>query len=292
MSAMDLLHPTRGLPVLLAPSFPGMLQKALQQPTKCSCNHLHFCFATTYIFGLQLSTFLLCNKHDDDKKDMDRLRNLIKCYDEKHHIEAKFYCYENGSKLLSAIPELVPDMIFLDINMGELDGLTLAKKIRERYEDVPIVLVTAFINYALDGYKVRASRFLVKDDLDKTLPECMDDICRQIQRKTKHMLFTCVEGDVDIKLSEIIFIETTGHKSIIHLGSRDYHLYESMDDMDRRLKTFGFLRVHQSFMVGIRHIRTINNYILTLDTGYEIKIPKARYKQVRRERALYVGKQL
>lgn len=42
--------------------FPGMLQKVLQQPTKCSCNHLHLCFAITYIFGLQLSTFLFYNK--------------------------------------------------------------------------------------------------------------------------------------------------------------------------------------------------------------------------------------
>ena len=232
---------------------------------------------------------LIC---DDGKKDMDRLQNLIKRYDEKHHIEAKFYCYENGSKLLSAIPELVPDIIFLDINMDELDGLTLAKKIRERYEDVPIVLVTAFINYALDGYKVRASRFLVKDDLDKTLPECMDDICRQIRKKKKNMLFSCVEGDVDIKLAEIVFIETTGHKSTIHLKEQDYHLYESMDDLESKLGAYGFIRVHQSFMVNARHVRSINNYTLTLDTGYEIKVPKARYKQVRQERTLYMGKSL
>ena len=232
---------------------------------------------------------LIC---DDDKKDTERLKSLIERYDDQKHIGIDMFCYECGASLISAMAAIVPDIIFLDINMEMMDGLTLAGKIREIYEDVPIVFVTAFINYALDGYKVRASGFLVKDDLDKTFPECMDDICRQIHRKTKHMLFTCVEGDVDIKLSEIVYIETTGHKSIIHLGSRDYHLYESMDDMERKLKAYGFLRVHQSFMVGIRHIRTINNYILTLDTGYEIKIPKARYKQVRQERALYVGKQI
>ena len=232
---------------------------------------------------------LIC---DDDKKDMERLKSLIERYDGQKRIGAHVFCYENGAALISAMDAIEPDIIFLDINMDKMDGLALAEKIREKYEEVPIVLVTAFINYALDGYKVRANRFLVKDDLDKTLPECMDDICRQIQKKTKHMLFACVEGDVDIKLSEIVFIETTGHKSIIHLGSGDYRLYESMDDLERKLKAFGFLRVHKSFMVGIRHIRTINNYILTLDTGYEIKIPKARYKQVRQERALYVGKSL
>ncbi len=168
----------------------------------------------------------------------------------------------------------------------------IAEKVREWNEDVPIILVTAYINYAVDGYKVSANRFLVKDDLDKTFPECMDDICRRISRKAKHMIFPCVEGDVDIKLTDIVFIETTGHKSIIHLKNEEYHLYESMDDLESRLKTFGFLRVHQSYMVGIRHISTINNYILTLDTGYLIKIPKARYKQVRQDRALYVGRSL
>ena len=120
----------------------------------------------------------------------------------------------------------------------------------------------------------------------------MDDICRQIRKKTKNMLFSCVEGDVDIKLAEIVFIETTGHKSTIHLNEQDYHLYESMDELECRLGAYGFIRVHQSFMVNARHVRSINNYILTLDTGYEIKVPKARYKQVRQERTLYMGKSL
>lgn len=120
----------------------------------------------------------------------------------------------------------------------------------------------------------------------------IDDICDQIQKRKKEMLFSCVEGEVRIKLSEIIFVETTGHKSIIHLETNDYHLYESMDEMEKRLKMFGFIRVYQSFLVNASHIRSINNYILTLDTGYEIKIPKARYKKVREERSLFLGKSL
>lgn len=229
---------------------------------------------------------------DDEKRDIKRLVSLLEKYSEDKKMDVSIYTYETASDLIAAMSENEWDIIFLDINMEGMDGLSLASRIREKDEEVPIILVTAFINYALDGYKVRASRFLVKDDLDKTLPECMDDICIQLQKKKKNMLFNCVEGDVDIMLSEIVFIETTGHKSIIHLGSEDYHLYESMDELENRLKVYGFIRVHQSYMVNIRHIRSINNYVLTLDTGYEIKIPKARYKQVRQERALYVGKAL
>ncbi len=229
---------------------------------------------------------------DDNTNDVNILKELIAQYDSKKGINAKVFSYGSSDDFLKDIDTVDADIIFLDINMDGIDGLSLAKKIRLKNEDVPIVLVTAFINYALDGYKVRATRFLVKDDLDKTFCECMDDICDQIQKRKKEMLFSCVEGEVRIKLSEIIFVETTGHKSIIHLETNDYHLYESMDEMEKRLKMFGFIRVHQSFLVNASHIRSINNYILTLDTGYEIKIPKARYKKVREERSLFLGKSL
>ena len=84
------------------------------------------------------------------------------------------------------------DIIFLDINLTGIDGIKTARRIREIYPDVPIVFITAYINYALDGYKVRANRFLVKEDLEHTFPECMDDICREISRKTKSMVFRCI----------------------------------------------------------------------------------------------------
>ena len=229
---------------------------------------------------------------DDDKIDTQRLSELLEKYSTDKQMDIEIYTYETALALLAVMPENEWDIIFLDINMEGMDGLNLAEKIREKQEYVPIILVTAFINYALDGYKVRASRFLVKDNLDKTLPECMDDVCRQIQKKTKNMIFDCVEGDVDIELIDIVFVETTGHRSIIHLKSEDYHIYESMDEIESKLKMYGFIRVHKSFLVNVRHIRGINNYVCTLDTGYEIRVPKARYKQVRQERALYVGKLL
>ncbi|MCI9442899.1 MAG: hypothetical protein HFH15_17235 [Ruminococcus sp.] len=59
------------------------------------------------------------------------------------------------------------------------DALEAAGKIKAECPKVHIVLVTAYVNYALDGYKVKASRFLLKDDLEQTLQECVDDILRE-----------------------------------------------------------------------------------------------------------------
>ena len=90
--------------------------------------------------------------------------------------------------------------IFLDINM---DGLETARKIKAECSKVHIVLVTAYVNYALDGYKVKASRFLLKDDLEQTLQECMDDILREIRQEERVVEFGFVEGNVRLKVDDI-----------------------------------------------------------------------------------------
>ena len=173
---------------------------------------------------------------DDDKKDIARLKKLIEAYDAYNNVGFSILEYESGSELLRDFSNGdYVDIIFLDINMDDIDGLSVAKKIREEMDDVPIVLVTAFMNYALEGYKVRASRFLIKDDLDKTFDECMDDICKDIRKKTKAITFNCVEGEMRLKASDIILIETSGHKNLIKLKNVTYQIYKKLDDLEEML---------------------------------------------------------
>ena len=230
---------------------------------------------------------------DDDKKDIARLKKLIEAYDADNNIGFSVSEYESGTEMLKAVSSGEDvNIIFLDINMDDMDGLSVAKKIREEMDDVPIVLVTAFMTYALDGYKVKASRFLIKDDLDKTFDECMDDICKDIRKKSKTIAFNCVEGEMRLKASDIILIETSGHKNLIKLKNETYQIYEKLDVLEEMLKGYGFLRTHNSFLVNMAHIRGINSYVLTLDDGRQLPVPKARYKQVRQEYTLFVGKEL
>ena len=60
--------------------------------------------------------------------------------------------------------------------MHWMDGLKTSIRIKEKYPKLPVVLVTAYMNYSLDGYKVKASRFLLKYNLADTIEECMDEL--------------------------------------------------------------------------------------------------------------------
>ena len=97
------------------------------------------------------------------------------------------------------------------------------------------------------------------------------------------LLLSCVEGNVSVGAFEIIYIETMGHRNIVHLKDQDFHIYEKLDTFEQLLRAYGFLRVHKSYLVNMQHIRNINSYVMTLDNGVELSVPKARYKEVKRE---------
>lgn len=198
--------------------------------------------------------------------------------------------YPSGVALCSDMNRLKAyTVIFLDINMEKTDGLMTAKKIRDIYPELPIVLATAFLNYVLEGYKVKASRFLIKDDLEITLPECLNEILEELRNKNQKVSFSFVEGSVELEAWKIIYIETERHKNIFHTADAAYGLYRKLDEIETELVPYGFLRVHQSFLVNMRYVEKISSYVLRLTTGTEISVPKSRYPEVKRKYAAYKG---
>ena len=151
------------------------------------------------------------------------------------------------------------------------------------------MLVTAYVNYALDGYKVKASRFLLKDDLEQTLQECMDDILREIRQEEQVVEFGFVEGNVRLKVDNIIYIETSKHKNVFYTAGETYSIYKKMDELEAELAGMGFVRIHQSFLINMRYIGKLSSYVMVLTTGKEISVSKSRYPEVKRQYTLFKG---
>lgn len=110
---------------------------------------------------------IICDDRIDDRKN---LSDLLSDYGEKKNYEFAITEYDSGEQLCEEQSALEAcQILFLDINMQGMDGLKTAMRIKEKYPKLPVVLVTAYMNYALDGYKVKASRFLLKDNLADTI---------------------------------------------------------------------------------------------------------------------------
>lgn len=227
---------------------------------------------------------------DDCQADREVLINLLRNYEKKSGEQFNITEYDSGTGLCEDQAALSNcQIVFLDINMEEQDGLKTAIKIKELYPDIYIVLVTAYMSYSLEGYKVKASRFLLKDDLEHTIKECMDSLIGELHKKDCYVEFSFVEGQIRLQTDDIIYIETAKHKNVFYTQKQAYTIYKKMDELENELAEFGFVRVHQSFLVNMRYIEKISSYILRLITGKEISVPKSRYQEVKRAFALYKG---
>ncbi len=100
--------------------------------------------------------------------------------------------------------------------------------------------------------------------------------------------FPFVEGKRTINMEEVIYIETNRHKNIFHTKDESYSIYRKIGELQKELEGLGFLRTHQSFLVNMRFVQKISSYVLTLTTGEQLSVPKARYQDVKQEYAAFV----
>ncbi len=226
---------------------------------------------------------------DDSQEDREKLKGLIGEYGRLREQDMELREFESAESLLE------PDdwmrecrIVFLSISPKAADGgLDVAKHLKDRYPELYVVLVSGHMSYAIDGYRVKAARFLIKDHLEKMLVQCLDEIIGEFADKENKMLFSFVEGEYTLKISDIFYVETDRHKNVFHTAYDSYRMYRKLDEIQEMLAPYGFVRVHRSFLVNMRYIYRISSYVLYLTGGTEISVPKSRYTYVKQKFAAY-----
>ncbi len=228
---------------------------------------------------------------DDELFFREKIQKLLEEYLEKRELSYELHSFISGEAFLEQCGHHVKfDIVFLDISMEEIDGIQTAKRIRSFHNDTYIVFVTAFMDYALEGYKVNAVRYLMKDTLDLAIEECMTAILQKMQ--VAQVTFPFLEGEKKLYTDNILYVESRGHKSIFHYmedGLVTYQIYDKLDNVERKLEGCHFLRIHKSYLVNMKHIRKVSNYTAYLDTSEELPIPRLRFQTVKEAFVDYKG---
>lgn len=177
-------------------------------------------------------------------------------------------------------------VVFLDVEMNQISGMEAAQIIKSVNQECCLVFVTAFIDYAMEGYKVQAIRYLLKKDLDSNLSECIEAVLQKIDFDNQKERFAFQEGEKELFVNQILYIESDRHKLIFHVkGKKEELLISSgkLDDMQKRLEQYGFIRVHKSFLVNVEKIVLIKNYRVILENGEELPVPREKFRQVKEQ---------
>lgn len=181
--------------------------------------------------------------------------------------------FSDGRILLNRFEECPFDIVFLDIEMPEIDGITLARKLRAASDSVFIVFLTSHIEYALEGYEVNALRYLTKP----ADPNKVKEIIRYVQDKQNntHQIIIKSEGeDILIDINNIIYMESMDKNVRIVTSKEEYITRYNLSDYEEQLKNFGFFRIHRGYLISLNKVKRIVKNDVVMDN--EITLPISR----------------
>lgn len=236
--------------------------------------------------------FAIC---DDEYYFRQGFKEIISDYMMNKGLNFHIDTFASGEEFIALGIEMVKyTIVFLDVNMSKMDGVTTAKEIRMISKEIYIVFVTAYVDYTLEGYKVDAIRYLLKNsnNFKSTISECMDAVIDKINYSVIKKVFNFNESKKEISLDRLLYIESKLHKLEFHIMEQDmkvYTMYETLNGMEHELTGYNFIRIHQSFLVNLKYINAVHRYKTILNNGIELVIPKARYKQVKDSFIAYQG---
>lgn len=215
---------------------------------------------------------------DDEKVQVELLAKFVNNWASKSNINTNIeFFYSAESFDFSWSMDKKYHILLLDIQMGEMDGIELAKRIRKEDKFLNIIFITAISDYIGEGYDVDAINYLIKPIEEKRLYECLDRGIQRIPREEKIILVDVDGETIRIKQEDIIYIEAFSHSININTKAKKYSTRKNIGIIEKELDEKSFIRCHRSYIVGIRHIKKIGKIDIELDNGNVIPVSRRQY---------------
>lgn len=225
---------------------------------------------------------------EDTDFDRQVLRSCLEEYRRETKTELEISEFSSGRVFLEQLPESL-DLIFMDIMMDGMDGLTVARQLRRRDDKVLLVFVTSMFQYAVQGYSVDAMDFLLKPVTPTAVKLCMDHALRRLQQHAPVCLrFSNREGMHAVPAADICYIEALQHRVIIHTKGQTLQIDSSLAAVEKMVAALPFFRCHASFLINLAYVDRISGNSVWVN-GEELSISRYRRREFLDAWAAYLG---
>ena len=215
---------------------------------------------------------------DDEKYMSDHIRALVFDFFRKKNREISLRMFSGGEELLSYNGQI--DILFLDIQMKDMDGMETARRLRADKFRGFLVFITVLKEMVFQSFEVQAYDYLVKPVDDKQFEKTMDRLYASMQNASEDSLLVQkgYEGRI-IPKDEIVFCEIIDRKIYLNLASGEVvDYYERIENLETKLDSH-FFRCHRSYLINLKHLKGYKNGTACMDNGKEIPVSRLRSKE-------------
>lgn len=202
---------------------------------------------------------------DDEKIYRNDLQKIISTELDLSGIEYHINEYASGEELLSGIKERDLQIIFLDIEMKELDGVHTAKKLREQKSPAVIIFVTSYPDFVFQGYEVRALNYIMKPYEPEKIRSVLRTALEELKLTSeKYYIVEQRNGSIRVPLSSIKYFSSD--RRMIHLVTEhgSYDFYDRLNDLEAGL-TDSFVRIHNRYLIHLKYLNRIDGNTAIVD---------------------------
>ena len=218
---------------------------------------------------------------DDRAEDAQLVAQYVREWGESREESVALEMFPSAEAFLFAYDEDKNfDLLLLDVEMGGMDGVTMARRVRAENTAVQIVFITGYTDYIAEGYDVAALHYLVKPVREEKLFEVLDRAAAKLRSDSRALTLECGGEIFRVPLYEIRYLDVEKNYTTVH-AKRDYTVKKTLgalsDELDER-----FFRIGRAAIVNLSYIRRVTKTDAILSDGAAVPLPRGAYDALNR----------
>lgn len=214
---------------------------------------------------------------DDEKYMRNTIYTMASDFFRKKNTEVIMQQFSSGTQLLQYDKPI--DILFLDIQMDNLNGMETAQKLRNRKFKGFIIFITILKEMVFQSFEVQAYDYLVKPIEERQFNKTMERLFTSMQNASEaNLLIQKGYESSIISFEDIVYCEIIDRKVYLHLASAEVlDFYDRIENLETKLDN-RFFRCHRSFLINLKYLKSYKNGIAYMENGQEIPVSRLRSK--------------
>ena len=218
---------------------------------------------------------------DDCSADGELIQSVVRDWAEKKNMEFQLELFSSAETFLFRYADDKRwDILLLDIEMGQMDGVTMAKAVRKENETVQIIFISGYSEYIAEGYDVAALHYLIKPVQQSKLQQVLDRAVVKLKKNEKAIALELSGEMVRVPLYEIRYLDVQRNYVTVH-GKQDYIIKRSLGDFEAELDE-RFFRIGRSCILNLTMVQRITKTSVFLSDGTVLPLPRGQYEPLNR----------